>query len=340
MDDRRRRRRRAGRACLARRYGAEVPQGQRAVARDSRGRTRGRELCGVRARSASRGCRARDPFRRRGDGELWGDKSGGHVPLCQAGRRADGLSDAAPCGGGVAAGVRYGAAAARQGQFRTSPAAARTCCCRSQWRRCGPSRSLRTESLPVSSATRQDHGSGMSASTPTRPAATFMSPIPSRQRSSTAPSAPSMRPRRKPGRAYRCAASCPVRPRVAGADRAVLRARQLNAPGAARIRRACRRARSLCPAGARWRGHHRCGVRAQAPDRAPQGRRSRFVRLRRLPLAAAIALGTSVTAQAHQVNLSTARVTLAGDRSVSVEVGAQGQRRRPPCPHWNLRCAA
>lgn len=49
------------------------------------------------------------------------------------------------------------------------------------------------------SATRQEHGSGISASTRTRPAATFMSPIPSRQRSSTAPSAPSMRLRRKPG---------------------------------------------------------------------------------------------------------------------------------------------
>jgi hydrogenase/urease accessory protein HupE len=48
------------------------------------------------------------------------------------------------------------------------------------------------------------------------------------------------------------------------------------------------------------------------------------VRLRRVPLAAAIALGTSVAAQAHQVNLSTARVTLAGDRSVSVEVGLKG----------------
>lgn len=48
------------------------------------------------------------------------------------------------------------------------------------------------------------------------------------------------------------------------------------------------------------------------------------MRLRRVPLAAAIALGTSVAAQAHQVNLSTARVTLAGDRSVSVEVGLKG----------------
>ena len=36
-----------------------------------------------------RGCRARNPFGRRGDGKLWDDKSGGHVALCQAGRRAE-----------------------------------------------------------------------------------------------------------------------------------------------------------------------------------------------------------------------------------------------------------
>jgi hydrogenase/urease accessory protein HupE len=48
------------------------------------------------------------------------------------------------------------------------------------------------------------------------------------------------------------------------------------------------------------------------------------VRLRVLLLAAAIGLGAVVTAQAHQVNLSTARVTLAADRSVSVEVGLKG----------------
>jgi hydrogenase/urease accessory protein HupE len=41
-------------------------------------------------------------------------------------------------------------------------------------------------------------------------------------------------------------------------------------------------------------------------------------------LAGAIALGTMVAAQAHQINLSTARVTLGGDRSVSVEVGLKG----------------
>jgi hydrogenase/urease accessory protein HupE len=41
-------------------------------------------------------------------------------------------------------------------------------------------------------------------------------------------------------------------------------------------------------------------------------------------LAAAIGVGAAVTAQAHQVNLSTARVTLAADRSVSVEVGLKG----------------
>src|SRR5215471_6429069 len=70
---------------------------------------------------------------------------------------------------------------------------------------------------------------------------------------------------------------------------------------------------------------HRCRVRVQAPDRAPQGRRSRLVRSRRrVLLAGAIALGDMVAAQAHQVNLSTARVTLGGDRSVSVEVELKG----------------
>jgi hydrogenase/urease accessory protein HupE len=43
-----------------------------------------------------------------------------------------------------------------------------------------------------------------------------------------------------------------------------------------------------------------------------------------LLFAATIALGVMVAAQAHQVNLSTARVTLGGDRSVSVEVGLKG----------------
>ena len=43
-----------------------------------------------------------------------------------------------------------------------------------------------------------------------------------------------------------------------------------------------------------------------------------------LPLAATMALGVMVAAQAHQVNLSTARVTVGGDRSVSVEVGLKG----------------
>jgi hydrogenase/urease accessory protein HupE len=40
--------------------------------------------------------------------------------------------------------------------------------------------------------------------------------------------------------------------------------------------------------------------------------------------AAAIALGAAVVAQAHQVNLSTARVTLGDGRNVSVEVGLKG----------------
>ena len=48
------------------------------------------------------------------------------------------------------------------------------------------------------------------------------------------------------------------------------------------------------------------------------------MRLRRVLLVGAIALGAMVAAQAHQVNLSTARVTLGGDRSVSVEVGLKG----------------
>jgi hydrogenase/urease accessory protein HupE len=41
-------------------------------------------------------------------------------------------------------------------------------------------------------------------------------------------------------------------------------------------------------------------------------------------LAGAIALGVMAATQAHQVNLSTARVVLGGDRSVSVEVGLKG----------------
>jgi hydrogenase/urease accessory protein HupE len=48
------------------------------------------------------------------------------------------------------------------------------------------------------------------------------------------------------------------------------------------------------------------------------------VRLRCLLLAGAIALGAMVAAKAHQVNLSTARVTLDGDRNVAVEVGLKG----------------
>ena len=48
------------------------------------------------------------------------------------------------------------------------------------------------------------------------------------------------------------------------------------------------------------------------------------MRLRRLLLAGAIALGAIAAGQAHQVNLSTARVTLGDDRSVSVEVGLKG----------------
>ena len=48
------------------------------------------------------------------------------------------------------------------------------------------------------------------------------------------------------------------------------------------------------------------------------------MRLRTLLLAAAMGLGATVSVQAHQVNLSAARVTLAADRSVSVEVGLKG----------------
>jgi hydrogenase/urease accessory protein HupE len=48
------------------------------------------------------------------------------------------------------------------------------------------------------------------------------------------------------------------------------------------------------------------------------------VRLRCLLLVGAIALGAMVAAKAHQVNLSTARVTLDGDRNVAVEVGLKG----------------
>jgi hydrogenase/urease accessory protein HupE len=48
------------------------------------------------------------------------------------------------------------------------------------------------------------------------------------------------------------------------------------------------------------------------------------VRLWRLLLPGMIALGATASAQAHQVNLSTARVTLGDDRTVSVEVGLKG----------------
>jgi hydrogenase/urease accessory protein HupE len=46
--------------------------------------------------------------------------------------------------------------------------------------------------------------------------------------------------------------------------------------------------------------------------------------LDRVLLAGAVALGGMVGLQAHQVNLSTARVTLGSDRSVTVEVGLKG----------------
>jgi hydrogenase/urease accessory protein HupE len=48
------------------------------------------------------------------------------------------------------------------------------------------------------------------------------------------------------------------------------------------------------------------------------------VNLQRVLLAGAIALGAMAAAQAHQINLSTARVMLGDDRSVSVEVGLKG----------------
>jgi hydrogenase/urease accessory protein HupE len=48
------------------------------------------------------------------------------------------------------------------------------------------------------------------------------------------------------------------------------------------------------------------------------------VRLLRLALLAGITLGIGVSARAHQVNLSTARVTLGGDRTVTVEVALKG----------------
>ena len=48
------------------------------------------------------------------------------------------------------------------------------------------------------------------------------------------------------------------------------------------------------------------------------------MRSRRVLLAGVIALGAMVAAQAHQVDLSTARITLGDDRSVSVEVGLKG----------------
>jgi hydrogenase/urease accessory protein HupE len=48
------------------------------------------------------------------------------------------------------------------------------------------------------------------------------------------------------------------------------------------------------------------------------------VRLPRALLAVAVAIGAMVAAEAHQVNLSTARVMLRADRSVSVEVGLKG----------------
>ena len=44
----------------------------------------------------------------------------------------------------------------------------------------------------------------------------------------------------------------------------------------------------------------------------------------RVVLLAGITLGFGVSAHAHQVKLSTARVTLGGDRTVSVEVALKG----------------
>jgi hydrogenase/urease accessory protein HupE len=48
------------------------------------------------------------------------------------------------------------------------------------------------------------------------------------------------------------------------------------------------------------------------------------VRFLHLALLAGVALGIGVSAHAHQVNLSTARVTLGGDRTVTVEVALKG----------------
>jgi hydrogenase/urease accessory protein HupE len=48
------------------------------------------------------------------------------------------------------------------------------------------------------------------------------------------------------------------------------------------------------------------------------------VSLRCVLLALAVALGAMVEARAHQVNLSTARVTLGGNRSVNIEIGLKG----------------
>ncbi len=48
------------------------------------------------------------------------------------------------------------------------------------------------------------------------------------------------------------------------------------------------------------------------------------MRLGGVQLAGTVALGAMVAVQAHQVNLSTARVTLGNDRNVSVEVGLKG----------------
>ena len=119
------------------------------------------------------------------------------------------------------------------------------------------------------------------------------------------------------------------------------------------IRRHSRQPRSLRAAGSRWRGRDRCRVRGQAAHRSAQGGRSGVVMPRPLisvkagirrrlwdwvphsagtsaklrcvfALIVVVAIAVGGAAQAHQVNLSTARVELRPDRTVAVEIALKG----------------
>ena len=280
-------RRRAGRACLASRYRASAPECQRAGARDSRERTQ------PPAASPNSGLIPRPML-------PCSKPEGGVAATMNFGAlNPAGTSHYVRLGGaptvylmrrhvGVEWRVVFDMARRLPGQAGPpSPAAERTCCFRFRWRRCGPSRSCLQESSPVSNATpagtwfkhvgQHAHAAGSDVHVADPAQAPII------DAALRAFDAAAVETRIGPADPAQSGA---IWPRLADADRAVLRARQLDASGAARIRRACRQPRSLCPPRAGWRGRDGCGVRGQAPDRASQGRRSRFVRFLRLCLLA------------------------------------------------------